>query len=107
MYEALHQLKFSSREKPFEAGEQISYEDFCKEIPDLRRRERIISQLIDQRRIITVSGIQQLEPHSQETQKPELEYVPVGRYRLPNGELVRGKDNALAHLKELEGECQS
>jgi len=98
VYEALRQVKFATRETPFETGDQITYEDFCGEIPETRKRERIIAQLIDQRRIIAVTE----NKGEKKCADSGLVYVPVGRFKLPNGEIVRGKEAALKRLEELE-----
>jgi len=57
MYCVLKQVRFATKEEPFERGSQITEEDFIKELPEPGKRSRIITSLIEHRRIVEISEI--------------------------------------------------
>lgn len=122
MYKVISRpVRFSHNKTTYTAGKTITKEEFEKELPEDRRRARIVSQMLETRRIVEVpdkSGKVELDITKEREQlikaaeatanevitsreSEELEYIPVGRYRLPNGEIVKGKDKALERLKEI------
>jgi len=59
-------VKFSTRKKPFERGDTITYEDFCKEVPEPQRCDRAIKSLLDMRKIIEVEETVELTEKGEE-----------------------------------------